>query len=276
MRWLRTEASLPGVFHAFSCREEPGGVLPPLALDLRFGPERPPEELRPRWTRVLHALGLEGRPVLGLAQIHGARVRRVGAPRGRPSPEPPVGDMPRPRPVRLLGEGDGLWTTEPGVVLSVSTADCVPVLLAGAGQSRWCAALHAGWRGLCQGVIAACVAALRAAGLFRPMETTALVGPAVGPCCYEVGPEVVEALARLLPGRHEEVLRPGKGGRPRADLVAAVRRVLREEGLPDESILETGLCTSCASALFWSHRRDGLDRGGMASMIMLEEGVHGS
>ncbi len=87
------------------------------------------------------------------------------------------------------GDGDGLLTEIPGLALMVATADCVPVIIEG---ERTAAIIHAGWRGMAAGVVAAGVAELRDAG---DVPLRAAVGPSIGPCCYEVGPEVVGALA---------------------------------------------------------------------------------
>lgn len=134
--------------------------------------------------------------------------------------------------------GDGLWTDEPGVPMLKLTADCVPIALAREDRPAL-ALLHAGWRGLLEGIVEAGVAAL--GGTLR-----AAVGPAIGPCCYEVGPEVAEPFRRRF----------GAGvvtGRM-LDLWTAAERALREADVA--TVERFDLCTSCNPELFFSHRRD--------------------
>ena len=137
--------------------------------------------------------------------------------------------------------GDGLWTDEPGVPLLAMSADCLPIAIARLDQPRSLAVLHAGWRGLAEGVIAAGAAALGAG------PKAAMVGPAIGPCCYEVGEEVAELFdADLTAGR-------------KLDLWSAAERALRAAGV--ETVERADLCTQCNPELFFSHRRSGRARG---------------
>jgi YfiH family protein len=142
-----------------------------------------------------------------------------------------------------LGEpGDGLWTDEPGVPMLKLAADCVPIAIARAnGGPPALAVLHAGWRGLADGIVEAGVAAL------GPGRLAACVGPAIGPCCYEVGPEVS--------GRFDADLTRGR----LLDLWTAAERALRSAGVED--VERVDLCTRCHPELFFSHRRQGLPRG---------------
>ena len=134
--------------------------------------------------------------------------------------------------------GDGLWTDEPGVPMLKLTADCVPIALAREDGTAL-ALLHAGWRGLLEGIIVAGVAPL--GGTPR-----AAVGPAIGPCCYEVGPEVADPFrARFGP----DVV----SGRM-LDLWTAAERAVRGAGVA--TIERFDVCTSCNPELFFSHRRD--------------------
>jgi polyphenol oxidase len=138
--------------------------------------------------------------------------------------------------------GDGLWTDEPGLPMLKLCADCVPVAVARTdGERPALALLHAGWRGLLEGVVAAGAAALRG-------RTAAIVGPSIGPCCYEVGPEVAKPFAERFGG---DVLHGRK-----LDLWASTERALREAGC--DTVERLDLCTSCNPELFFSYRRDGL------------------
>ena len=158
----------------------------------------------------------------------------------------------------LCGPGDALVTAERGLALAIATADCVPVLLAGRGAI---AAVHAGWRGLASGVIGAALERLASAGAG---EVRAWIGPAIGPCCYEVGEEVAEAIARA--GRADAVLRRDDRPRPHLDLHVAARLELASRGVSHVQAL--AVCTRCSPAL-WSYRRDGAAAGRNLSFIWL-------
>jgi YfiH family protein len=133
-------------------------------------------------------------------------------------------------------QADGLWTEEPGVPLLAMTADCLPIALARTnGRTPGVAVLHVGWRGLADGVIATGVETLGG-------RLAAAIGPGIGPCCYEVGPEVA---ARF----EADLIAAG-----RLDLWTAAERALRAAGV--EEIERTDLCSSCHEDLFFSHRRD--------------------
>jgi hypothetical protein len=135
--------------------------------------------------------------------------------------------------------GDGLWTDEPGLPMLKLTADCLPVALARTNGQPGLALLHVGRLGLLEGIVSAGVAALGG-------RLAAVVGPGIGPCCYEVGPEIRDDYrSRFGPS----VLH----GR-RLDLWTATEGALREAGV--ELIERSDLCTACHPELFFSHRRD--------------------
>lgn len=153
------------------------------------------------------------------------------------------------------GEGDALQTGDHGLPLCITTADCVPILLA---TTERVAAVHAGWRGLVAELPRLAATELSAGGL----GISAWIGPAIGPCCYEVGPEVAREVAHASrPG----VVSEGARGRPHLDLVAAAVIQLRTSGVSEVS--STDICTRCNPALLWSFRRDGRDAGRNLSFI---------
>jgi YfiH family protein len=141
--------------------------------------------------------------------------------------------------------GDGLWTEEADLPVLAMSADCLPIALARVGEGPpGVAVLHAGWRGLLAGIVAKGVEALGG-------RASAAVGPAIGPCCYEVGPEVAQPLAA---GFGEDVV----AGR-RVDLWLAAERSLRAAGV--DAVERVDLCTFCNADLLFSHRRTGKPRG---------------
>jgi YfiH family protein len=161
------------------------------------------------------------------------------------------------------GDGDALWTDQAGLALSVVTADCVPVVLAG---PQAIAAVHAGWRGLVDGVIAATLRELPG-----PLSKwTAWIGPAIGVCCYEVGEEVAErVIAAGGPASGLAMVVPGPNGRPHLDLPGVAARQLREAGVG--RVLGLVRCTRCDEERLFSYRREGKGGGRNLTFIWRSE-----
>ena len=135
---------------------------------------------------------------------------------------------------------DGLWTDEPGRAVMLLTADCLPIAIARTNGKPAVTVLHAGWRGLLDGIAEAGASALGDGSL------VAAIGPGIGPCCYEVGDEVATPFRE----RFGDDVVVGRN----LDLAEAAERALRAAGC--ETVERVGLCTSCEEELFFSHRRD--------------------
>lgn len=140
--------------------------------------------------------------------------------------------------------GDGLWTDEPGQPILAMAADCLPIALARRDGTPAVAVLHAGWRGLLDGIVGVGVETLGG-----PLQ--AAIGPAIGPCCYEVGEDVSVPFATAFGADVVD-------GRM-LDLWTSAERALRAAGV--DEVLRTDLCTCCHAELFFSHRRTGKPRG---------------
>jgi polyphenol oxidase len=140
--------------------------------------------------------------------------------------------------------GDGLWSDDPGQPILAMTADCLPIALARSSGKPAVAVLHAGWRGLLAGIVAVGTSTLGG-------RLQAAIGPAIGPCCYEVGDEVLAPFAETFGADVVD-------GR-KLDLWTAAERALGAAGVDD--VLRTDLCTFCNPKLFFSHRRTGKPRG---------------
>jgi len=241
VRWLRAE--LDGAAAAFSTRL--GGVseAPFDRLNLGLLTDDSGENVIENRRRLAAALGFEPDQVVFARQIHGTDLVEhssenvstllvaIGAKR-----------------VETMIEGDGHVVREPGVAPLVFVADCLPVALAG---PRGVAMLHAGWRGLAGGILAAGAEAVGA--------TSAAIGPGIGPCCYEVGEEVLEAFSGLGEG-----IASGR----MLDLAEVARRQLAGAGV--ERVESAGLCTSCEEELFFSHRHDEGRTGRQGGLAWLE------
>lgn len=157
----------------------------------------------------------------------------------------------------VLGEADALVENTPGNVVAVKTADCLPVLLVDE-RIRAAAAVHAGWRGTAAGIVRDAVAMMREKFGTRAEDLHAAIGPGIGVCCYEVGPEVAGRFGvRRVEGQ----------GRAHLDLPAENRRQLLESGVTGERIYASNLCTMCRSGEFHSFRRDGEAAGRMYSFV---------
>jgi len=160
-------------------------------------------------------------------------------------------------------EGDGLWTSAPGLRIGVRVADCVPVLLAGwlPGRQPWVAALHAGWRGATGhgdpepggGILRRGVARFRALG-GDPADLVWAFGPAILACHFEVGEEVIEA-ARQDPAWREDLRFEGPAGKPHLDLHGFLRAQALDLGLDPAKDGSLPLCTVCRPDLLYSYRR---------------------
>ncbi len=158
------------------------------------------------------------------------------------------------RPRGCVGEGDALITGQPGVAVSVRTADCFPILLVDRHR-RVVAAVHAGWRGTASGVVTGALDRMRAEFGTEPGDVFAAIGPGIGACCYDVGVEV----ARLF--RFD--------GAARVDLAAANRQQLTVAGVPEAQIEMPGACTRCDARQFHSYRRDSERAGRQISFIKI-------
>lgn len=154
----------------------------------------------------------------------------------------------------VLGEGDALIERTPGAVVGVKTADCVPILLVDE-RRRAVAAVHAGWRGAAQEIAPKTVRAMAERFDSRPEDLHAAIGPAIGECCFEVGPEVAAQFGHQVPGKIK------------LDLIAINHAQLRAAGIPEERIYSAGLCTFCTGDEFHSFRRDREKAGRMLSVI---------
>ena len=236
-RWL--EADLPGARAAFSTRL--GGVssgpFESLNLGILTGDEA--ERVRENRRLLAGALGHQPAAVVIGRQVHGAEIAAHHGPQ-RPSPFAQSGSP--------IPEVDG-HVIRAGAAL-VFVADCLPVALSG---PRGVAILHCGWRGLAAGIVEAGAAAVEA--------RAAAIGPGIGPCCYEVGEEVLEAFSAL-----GDDLAEGR----MLDLAAVAVRLLARSGV--EEVEVSGLCTSCQPELFFSHRRDGERTGRQAGIAWPREG----
>jgi YfiH family protein len=166
-----------------------------------------------------------------------------------------------------LPECDGLITDRPGVALGVRTADCAPVLFVDPVR-RVVGAAHAGWRGTALGIAAKMVEIFVDRYASRREDLLAVIGPAIGPCCYQVDSQVCESFS-AVPGVDRFIRPSNEKGRWMMDLSFANRLQIEEAGVPSGNIFHTGLCTACRQDLFFSHRGSGGRSGRQLNLLML-------
>ena len=281
--------SLPWMAHGFSTRK--GGaskVEGTLALNLGFTDWDSREAVarnRAAFLRAVLGQKLTSRPaasaeaaesLVTLRQIHSDVVRLFSKP-AAPAPQ-----------------ADAAISSRAGLFLGIQTADCVPILLADS-RRRVVAAVHAGWRGTLARIAAKTLGRMRLEFGTNPEDVRAALGPAIGPCCYEVGPEVAQAFLgqfahaaewfegpfdRLSSGEEPNplpwltMMPPGHEPPPervQLDLRSANRWQLMDAGVRPQNIAASALCTSCCTDLFFSYRKEGAATGRMMSVIGILE-----
>ena len=236
IRWL--EAKLPGARAAFSTRI--GGISeqPYESLNVAVKTGDQPRNVIENRRRLAAALGIAPENVVMGRQVHGAELRRH-----QTQQEPRVYAEAVPSP----DEVDAHATDQAGLVPLVMVADCLPVALAGPGGV---AIAHGGWRGLAGGILAKAAESVGA--------EAAAIGPGIGPCCYEVGDEVLAQFSDIDGVARGRML----------DLPGVARGLLERAEVGEIETVE--LCTSCNPELLYSHRRDGERTGRQAGLVWRE------
>lgn len=223
-----------GVDHFFGTKHSRVGTTPGASADLKNG-----RSVRAR--------------LISVKQVHGTDVLIVD----RPVCEGQSFD----------GTWDALMTNQPGIMVTVRTADCVPVLLHDPIQ-RIVAAVHAGWRGAVAGIVPNTIAAM--IGRFGG-EATALrmaIGPSAGACCYEVDEPVLSRLRNAFPD-WQQIIEEQPSRTALLDLRELIRRQALVSGLAEHNIAVANACTMCHPNLFFSYRREGVVKNTMVSGIAL-------
>jgi polyphenol oxidase len=273
-------ARVPWLTHGFSTR--PGGAselavnrhaseakkqsAAEKVLNLGFTDWDSRDHVQQNRTKFFAALGASEMHVVALRQIHSDIVHLISA------AQAPQGEQ--------ALQGDALITREPGVLLTIQTADCIPVLLADTKQ-RAVAAIHSGWRGTAQRIAEKTLGRMQMEFGTRPLDVVAALGAGIGGCCYEVGHEVVKEFTAKFPNARDwftgpvDALENGDNDpnwlpwltmrppghappapRARLDLIAANRAILAGAGIASQNIFSSGFCTACRTDLLFSYRRE--------------------
>ena len=265
LRYLQLQGlrGTPGLIHGFSTRR--GGVsqAPFDSLNLSFEVGDDAQSVRENRRLLFSDLGIGDKPLVKAKQVHQDDILIID--------EEMAAKPDFPETVRSC-PADALITPLRGITLSVSVADCVPLLLFDL-RNRIAATVHGGWRSTAASLPAKVVRKMGEIFETRPEDLVAGIGPSIGPCCYEVDEPVISAFANLSPHSHEWVRERG-GGRWHLDLAKANCRQLLEAAVPQGQIFSSRMCTSCRQEFFFSHRRDSGKTGRMMGVIMIGE-AHG-
>jgi YfiH family protein len=254
-------AAFPWLHAGFSTRQGGGSsVYGEGELNLGWTPEDNPETVADNRRRFASAVtGDRSLELVTIRQIHGNVVCAVEADHGPLATEEG----------KAILQGDGLITDLKDVLLGIQTADCTPVLVADT-QARVVAAFHAGWRGTLARIVEQGIAAMKLRYGSRSSDLIAAIGPAIGPCCFEVGPEVRSAFESefaYAPELFSEV-----GSQIHLDLFEANRRQLLDAGVATGKISLVGECTACTRLSdgrrkYFSHRSEHGVTGRMLNVI---------
>jgi YfiH family protein len=242
--------------HAFCTRR--GGVSEGHFADLNFSVlegDRD-DKITQNWEIIASAFNLRVEQFFTVHQVHGDRILTVDHSN-----------------INILDhrsrQCDAIITDRCGLAIGIKTADCVPVFMADR-EKRIIGVVHAGWRGTALGIAAKAVTAFVGTFSSRPADMIAVIGPAIGPCCYEVDETVFKA--ETGDGNWETAFNPCKEkGKWMLDLPSANRRQLIRAGVPPESVFSADVCTCCRKDLFFSHRGEDGKTGRQINFMMLKE-----
>ena len=252
---LRADVIPPGFHHGFSTRR--GGVSEAPFDSLNLGGRWGDDAAAIAENRRRFEAAAGGGPVHFARQVHGRGVAHVSA-------------ETRPDEVAAVA-ADAVVTAAPRTAVGVYVADCTPIVIADA-RTGACAAVHAGWRGTVARVVTAALGALIDTYGSRPRDLRMAVGPVIGPCCFEVGPEVVAEVEAAFPAARAAgaITLPPRSLREHVDLARLNRAAALEVGLAPEAIEVAGLCTRCEADRFYSYRRDGGRTGQLAAFVTFD------
>lgn len=236
---------------AFSTRNGGISAAPLNSLNFSISQGDSQRNVRTNYKILGAELGLDPLSVVTCKQIHGDNVEILDA-------------IPSSSPV-----ADATITSAPGIFLGIKTADCLPILLLDSNK-RIAAAVHAGWRGTVLRITRNVIRLMQSRFRCRPSDILVALGPAIGPCCYEVDDAVLVPFRREIPDPERFITfgrQADQGVSYRLNLAEANCWELTAEGIPPQNIRRVELCTCCNPDLFFSHRRDGAASGRHIALV---------
>jgi len=237
-----------GLLHGFLGRRGGKSTGPFASLNLSFRVGDDPQVVKDNICDVKRVVGVHDLRIVTMKQVHGDHILEV-----------------KDRHIKEAGEADGMVTEERGIFPGVLTADCVPILFSVPGR-KLAAVVHAGWRGTLAGIAPKMVNHLKERYDVKPASVEAALGPAIGPCCYEIRTDVSLPLIQRWGRLAERCLR-SNADRHFLDLKALNCLLLEEAGVPHTQMFSPGPCTSCAVEDFFSYRRERKETGRQLSFI---------
>jgi hypothetical protein len=243
-QWEKYETLL----HGFMGRREGKSVGPYAGLNVSYRVGDDAKIVSQNVCDMKLAVGIHDGRIITMKQIHGDQIIDV-----------------KDRNIKEAGEGDGMKTGEKEAFLGILTADCVPILLV-APEEKIVAVVHAGWRGTLAGIAPKTVRLLNSQHGISPDAIEAALGPAIGPCCYEVKEDVSRPLVERW-GKIAELCVDHRDGKTYLDLRRLNRAILEQAGVRSQQIYQVGPCTSCAPDEFFSYRREKKATGRQISFI---------
>jgi len=248
---FETLAQYPEILHAVFTRigGNSQGEFHSLNVGQLVGDE--PTAVQANHDLIFQTLGIQPGQVVTAHQVHGARVAIAEAAQQD----------------TIIPATDSLISQRRGVALLLRFADCLPLMLYDP-QRQAIALAHVGWRGCLAGVVVNTLAEMGRAFGCEPRDMLAGLGPAIGPCCYEVGADVIMGVEQAF-GNHNSLVLMQPEGTTHFDLAGAVRQQLQEAGL--QKVEDSGLCTHCHTTEFFSHRAEKGRTGRFAAILALRE-----
>lgn len=227
-----------GLVHGFLGRWEGQSRTDDSVRRLTYNGDEDMQTVKQNWCGLKQAFGLPRMTIITAKQVHGNTILRVSR-----------------AAEKQAGVGDGLMTDAPNLCVGVMAADCVPILFVEPIR-KIAAAVHAGWRGTAAGIAPRAVTRIYETYNVDPAALHVAMGPSIGPCCYEVGPEVEAQIAATW---HNELTNAWKpdGAKGRLDLRALNEAQLIGAGVPRSSIQKIGPCTACNIDTYFSYRKEG-------------------
>ena len=261
--WSGSFSSFPAGVAVHGLSGRLGGVsdAPYASLDLALHVGDVPSAVIENRQRYLAALGLDASRLVTPEQVHGETIARVTA------AEAGRGALAY---ADSIAATDALITDEEDLPLLLCFADCTPILFLDPVR-RAVGIAHGGWKGTVRRIAAKTVQRMQQDFGSRLEDILVGIGPAIGPCCYEVGSEVADRFRAAFPGHDEELFTEPQAGSVHLNLWAANRIQLEELGIPHAHIDCAAVCTACNHAIFYSYRADGGRSGRMAAVIALKK-----
>ncbi|HEY4745744.1 MAG TPA: peptidoglycan editing factor PgeF [Desulfuromonadaceae bacterium] len=255
IHYIAAEFSGPACsVQGFTTRHEGVSRPPYNSLNLGTNTLDPPHNVEGNRSLLANAFGIAPEALVTVRQVHGNDILVID------EPNEDYGHF-------LSLESDAIITNQPGAMIGVCVADCAPILLLDP-EKRVAAAVHAGWQGTAQKLVAKTVGGMHALFGCDPKQMQAVIGPCIGQCCYEVDAPVRQAFLQSgIPW--DSFARPSGEGKWHLSLSAANRDLLITAGLAATSVQVSDLCVCCHRELFFSYRRDKGETGRQMGFIML-------